>query len=97
MTDPVSTAPPTLTRRRLAVRMKRLAPAYPAELIQAALREIIDGLAEALVRERPVILRGFGRFQVRRYRFGPKRLGLIFRPSPALSTRLNPGPAPEEK
>jgi nucleoid DNA-binding protein len=81
--------PPALTRRRLAVRMKRLAPAYPAELIQAAIREIIGGLAEALVRERPVILRGFGRFQVRRYRAGAKRLGCIFRPSPALSGRLN--------
>lgn len=81
--------PPTLTRRRLAARLRRLSPQFPAELVQAAAREILAALSSALSEERPVILRGFGRFQVRRYRNSSKRLGVVFRPSPGLTARLN--------
>ncbi len=88
-------APPTLTRRLLADRLKRLAPEFPAELVQVASREIIAALTEALAAGRPVTLRGFGRFEVRRYRGPAKRLGLVFRPSPGLVARLNPADAVE--
>lgn len=86
--------PPTLTRRRLGARLRRLSPRFPAELVQAAAREIIAALSLALSEERPVILRGFGRFQVRRYRNSSKRLGVVFRPSPSLTARLNRVPEP---
>ncbi|MDR0882542.1 MAG: hypothetical protein LBP55_08365 [Candidatus Adiutrix sp.] len=87
-------APPPLTRRRLAVRLKRLTPNFPAELLQAAMKEIISALGGALAAGRPVILRGFGRFEVRRYRAGRKKVGLVFRPSPELAARLNQVGAP---
>lgn len=87
-----ATKPPTLTRRRLAMRMRRLRPQFPTELVQVTADEIIAALSSALARGRPVILRGFGRFQVRRYRDSAKRLGVIFRPSPKLSARLNRKP-----
>jgi hypothetical protein len=69
--------------------MRRLQPSFPLELVQAGIREIIEGLAGALAEGRPVALRGFGRFTPRRYRGGVKRLGLIFRPAPGLLARLN--------
>ncbi|MDL2226756.1 hypothetical protein LJB86_03770 [Deltaproteobacteria bacterium OttesenSCG-928-M10] len=86
--------PAGLNRRLLARRLKETLPDYPAELIKAALEEIINALAGALAGGRPVILRGFGRFQPRRYLKGPKKVGLIFRPSPALSARVNQGSCP---
>ena len=85
--------PPTLTRRLMALRIRRLQPSFPPELIQAGIREIIDGLASALAEGRPVVLRGFGRFTPRRYRGAAKKLGLVFRPAPGLLARLNKGPA----
>ncbi len=89
--------PPGLSRHSLSLRIRRLQPSFPLELVQAGLREIIDGLAGALAEGRPVILRGFGRFTPRRYRGRTKKLGLIFRPAPRLLARLNrPGPAPEK-
>ena len=84
----MKTPPPVLTRRRLAAELKSRAPEFPPELLRAALKEILDGLTEALAEERTVILRGFGRFEVRRYQGSAKRLGLVFRPSPALTVRL---------
>ena len=81
--------PPTLTRRLMALRIRRLQPSFPPELIQAGIREIIDELASALAEGRPVVLRGFGRFTPRRYRGGAKKLGLVFRPAPRLLARLN--------
>jgi len=84
--------PPTLTRRRLAMRMRRLRTQFPAELVQAAAGEIIAALSSALAGGRPIILRGFGRFQVRRYRNSAKRLGVIFKASPELTARLNRKP-----
>lgn len=71
------------------MRIRRLQPSFPPELIQAAIREIIDGLALALDEGRPVVLRGFGRFTPRRYRSATKKLGLIFRPAPRFLARLN--------
>jgi len=38
-------------------------------------------LAEALARGRPVVLNGFGRFEVRRYPGPRKKVGLVFRPA----------------
>lgn len=87
--------PAGLNRRLLAKRLKEMLPDYPAELVRAALEEVIEALAGALADGRTVVLRGFGRFQPRRYASGPKRVGLIFRPSPALSARLNPEPVTE--
>ncbi len=81
--------PPTLTRRLVALRLKKMHPEFPSELIQAAIRETITVMARALVQGRPITLRGFGRFQPRRYRSSTKRLGLLFRPSPELVARLN--------
>lgn len=92
--NPAAARPPTLTRRRLAMRMRCLGPQFPAELVQAAVGEIVAALSSALARGRPIILRGFGRFQVRRYRNSAKRLGVIFRPSPELTARLNRRPTP---
>jgi len=85
--------PPTLTRRLMARRLKEMHPDFPRELIEAALKEIISVTAGALSEGRPVTLRGFGRFQPRRYEGGSKRLGLLFRPSPELVSRLNKSPA----
>ena len=82
--------PPTLTRRRLAARIRRARPEFPPELILIAVREIIKYLAAAWAAERTVALRRFGRFQVRRYHRSTKKLGLIFRPSPELTARVNP-------
>lgn len=73
----------------MALRIRSLQPSFPPELIQAAIREIIDGLSSALAEGRPVVLRGFGRFTPRRYHGGAKKLGLIFRPAPRLLSRLN--------
>lgn len=84
-----SAPPPVLTRRRLRLQMKKLRPSFPAELIEAASEEIIKAMAGALASGRPIALRGFGRFQPRRYHGASKRLGLIFRPSPELSARIN--------
>ena len=87
------TPPPTLTRRRLTSRIKKLHPAFPAELIKIAADEIIGLWRAALAAERPVVLRRFGRFEVRRYRRSTRKtLGLIFHASPELWARLNPGP-----
>jgi len=74
-------APPLLTRRRLAARLQGLKPEWPAELTKAAMEEIIIALAEALARGRPVVLNGFGRFEVRRYTGPRKKVGLVFRPA----------------
>ena len=81
-------APPVLTRRRLAARLKSRRPAWPAELTRAAAEEIILALAKALAEGRPVSLNGFGRFEARRYSGPRKRLGLIFRPGAKLRNRL---------
>jgi hypothetical protein len=79
----------------MKTRLKELAPEFPAEMIGLVTREIIETLAGALSTGRQVALRGFGRFQPRRYQKSTKRLGLIFRPSPELLARLNPrNPAP---
>ena len=79
--SPLSPRPPLLTRRRLAARFRSLKPDWPAELTRAAMEEIIIALAEALARGRPVVLNGFGRFEVRRYLGPRKKVGLVFRPS----------------
>jgi len=81
-------APPVLTRRRLAARLKYRRPDWPAELSRAAAEEIIFALADALAGGRPVVLNGFGRFEARRYSGPRKRLGLIFRPAAKLRNRL---------
>lgn len=89
MTDNKKALVPTLTRRRLASAIKAQASDFPAEIIQAAARIILDKLSSALEEGRPIALRGFGSFQVRRYENSSKKLGLIFRPSPELLTRIN--------
>ena len=81
--------PPTLTRRLLLIRLSRALPQFPAEVLKAGLEEIIAALAEGMLRGGPVILRGFGRFQLRRYQNSRKKIGLVFRPYPALAGRLN--------
>jgi nucleoid DNA-binding protein len=59
------------------------------ELTRAALEEIILALAEALAGGRPVVLNGFGRFEVRRYTGPRKKVGLVFRPSAKLRRASN--------
>ena len=88
MTKKNNGAPPTLTRRGMTAYIKKARPEFPEELIQIAIREIINSVSSSLAAERPVILRGFGRFTTRRYQGSAKQLGLIFRPSPSLSSRL---------
>lgn len=82
-------APPLLTRRTLSARMRHKCPVFPKELTEAAREEIIKALAGALSSGRPIVLRGFGRLELRRYRASAKRLGVIFRPGRALLERLN--------
>jgi hypothetical protein len=65
-------------------RLKSLRPDWPAELIRAALEEIIQALAETLAGGRTVVLNGFGRFEVRRYLGPRKKVGLVFRPAARL-------------
>ncbi|MDR2725195.1 MAG: hypothetical protein LBC90_03835, partial [Candidatus Adiutrix sp.] len=77
-----------LTRRRLAARLKELRPDWPLELTRAAVEEIILALVEALAGGRPVVLNGFGRFEVRRYQGPRKRVGLVFRPGARLRARV---------
>lgn len=72
----------------LNARLSQMLPDYPPELIKAATAELIGALAEALSQGQAISLRGFGRWQPRFYASGPKRLGLIFRPSPLLTARL---------
>lgn len=96
--SPAGGRPATLTRRLLLIRLSKALPLFPAEILKAGLEEIIAALAEGMLRGGPVILRGFGRFQLRRYQNSRKKTGLVFRPSPALVGRLNktnksPGPA----
>ncbi|UQZ90288.1 hypothetical protein C4J81_14180 [Deltaproteobacteria bacterium Smac51] len=92
--SPVQTRPPTLTRRILLIHLKKTLPHFPAEVLRAGLEEIIACLADSLVRGGPVILRGFGRFQLRRYQNSTKTVGVVFRPSPGLFSRLNSGQSP---
>jgi len=80
--------PPVLTRRRMTARLGNLNPAWPAELTRAATEEIILALSETLAGGRPVVLNGFGRFEVRRYAGPRKKVGLIFRPGAKLKNRL---------
>jgi nucleoid DNA-binding protein len=81
--------PPTLTRRLLLIRLARALPQFPADLVKAGLEEIIASLAQGLISGSPIILRGFGRLQLRCYQNSRKKAGVIFRPSPALIKRLN--------
>lgn len=81
-------APPVLTRRRMTARLSSQNPAWPAELMRAAVEEIILALAESLAEGRPVVLNNFGRFEVRRYPGPRKRVGLIFRPGARLRNKL---------
>lgn len=80
--------PPTLTRRSLLSGLKK--KGFPPELAMVAIREIIEVMAQAIIRGQPVIFRGFGSFKLRRYQSSTKSLGLIFRPSRQLVGRLNP-------
>lgn len=82
--------PPTLTRRLLLARLSKLLPQFPADLLKAGLEEIIRILSVEMAGGRTVILRGFGRFQPRRYKNSRKKAGLVFKPSPALLARLQP-------
>ena len=84
---------PVLTRRRLAAclrdrRRRDRQPDWPLELTRAATEEIILALGAALAAGRPVILNGFGRFEVRRYSGPRKKVGLIFRPATRLLEKL---------
>lgn len=81
---------PTLTRRLLLIRLSKALPQFPPDLLKAGLEEIIHCLAQGLISDNPIILRGFGRFELRRYQNSRKKAGVIFRPSPALLQRLNP-------
>lgn len=80
---------PTLTRRLLLLRLTKALPQFPAEVLKAGLEEIIMSLAAAMTGGQPLILRGFGRWELRRYQNSRKKTGLIFKPSPALLARLN--------
>lgn len=80
---------PTLTRRRLVSAIKAQVPGFPVEVIQVASRIILERLSANLEEGRPIALRGFGSFQVRRYLNSSKKLGVIFRPSPELLARVN--------
>lgn len=80
---------PTLTRRRLTGRLREMMPDFPAELLSAAGQIILSSMSQALSEGRPITLRGFGTFQVRRYKDSTKKVGLIFRASPELARRIN--------
>mgnify|MGYP003623363764 FL=1 len=89
MSDDKKNTLPTLTRRRLVSAIKAQVPGFPLEVVQAASRIILERLSANLEEGRPIALRGFGSFQVRRYANSSKKLGIIFRPSPELLTRVN--------
>ncbi len=87
----------TLNLAGLNARLSQRLPDYPPELIKAATAELLGALTEALSQGQAISLRGFGRWQPRFYASGPKKLGLIFRPSPLLTARLRRSAAEGEE
>ncbi|MDL2259997.1 hypothetical protein LJB99_03905 [Deltaproteobacteria bacterium OttesenSCG-928-K17] len=82
---------PTLTRRRLTASLREMMPDFPTEILSSAGQLILTTMSSALAESRPITLRGFGSFQVRRYKDSTKKVGLIFRASPELFRRINKG------
>jgi hypothetical protein len=81
-----------LTKNGLMALVALRLPDIPPQVTRMAADLIFQAIPEGLAEGRPVSLRGFGRLIPRLYADGsPKKLGLLFHPSPRLC-----GPVPPE-
>ncbi|MDR1678069.1 MAG: HU family DNA-binding protein [Deltaproteobacteria bacterium] len=79
----------TLTKRSILSQLIKDSPDFPQPVIKTAMEIIIQSIQQSLAQGRTVTLRGFGSLIPRRYPEGPKKLGLLFHPSPVLTDRVN--------
>jgi hypothetical protein len=78
-----------LSRNCLLGKVIRRVPDVPPQVTRLAMDLVLKTLPEVLAMGRPVTLRGFGRLIPRRYTGSPtKRLGLLFHPSPQLTSLI---------
>ncbi len=95
--------PDTLNRSELIARLAQAMPAIPAAQVEAAVKTLLDALAESLASGQRIEIRGFGSFSLHnlppRLARNPKtgeavaighRCKLHFKPGQEMKNRVNP-------
>jgi hypothetical protein len=78
-----------LNQKAILERLIKETPDIPPAVLKTAVGTIFQSVHHALGQGQTVTLRGFGRFIPRCYPAGPKKVGLLFHPSPRLDEIIN--------